>query len=202
MKVSKRSSTRPPAGSSRQVRQDFETSNLSCDDTRDASCSSPADKLFSLCKLQSTNFTYTFFLDHINTHSQIWLHVSQRVSWSHWTLHLQPTYLHSCTLHRSTQMKGELHWFLLQESDEHPTRRPCMLTWETPSRGWVSRGKYRPLMRTSLMQPADRKLWYQCNKIHMTLVFTSNSHWPVTDTHSKGGYILNKWNITDTRDIA
>lgn len=96
-------------------------------------------------------------LDHINTHSQIWLRVSQRVSWCHWTLRAQLTHLHSCTLHRSTQMKGGLHWFLLQESDEHPTRRPCTLTWETPSRGWVSRGKYRPLMRTSLMQPADRK---------------------------------------------
>lgn len=33
-------------------------------------------------------------------------------------------YLHSCTLHKSTQVKGALHWFLLQESDEHPGERP------------------------------------------------------------------------------
>lgn len=134
--------------------------------------------------------TFNVFLDPITC---------QRVSWCHWTLRLQLTYLHSCTLHRSTQMKGGLHWFLLQESDEHPTRRPCTLTWETPSRGWASRGRYRPLMRTSLMQPADRKLWYE---ICMTLVFTSNSPWLVTDMHIKGGFKHNKWNIADMRVIA
>ena len=66
-------------------------------------------------------------------------------------------YLHSCTLHRSTQVKGGLHWFLLQESDEHPRERPCMLTWEIPSRGWLSSGMSRPLRRKSLMQPAGGK---------------------------------------------
>lgn len=49
-------------------------------------------------------------------------------------------YLHSCTLHKSTQVKGWLHWFLLQESDEHPVESPCTVTWETPSRGWLSIG--------------------------------------------------------------
>lgn len=65
-------------------------------------------------------------------------------------------YLHSCTLHKSTHVKGGLHWFLLQESDEHPRERPCMLTWETPSRGWLSSDMQRPFRRASLMQPAKK----------------------------------------------
>lgn len=70
-------------------------------------------------------------------------------------------YLHSWILHRSTHVNGGLHWFFLQESEEQPRVTPTVLSTNTPSLGWVSKGMERPFSLKSRMQPGtDTEKWW------------------------------------------